>query len=91
MAAPNSYTVRMGMAECGVNDIDLFNDQTAAERLAEDLFGSSFETCLDKTHEELDADFKTYSELTQVQGQIRLLPGVKRNIKAFIQWVQDEF
>ena len=91
MAAPNSYTVRMGMAECGVNDIDLFNDQTAAERLAEDLFGGSFETCLDKTHEELDANFKTYSELTQVQGQIRLLPGVKRNIKAFIQWVQDEF
>ena len=91
MAVPISYTVRMEMAECGVNDVDLFNDQTAAQRLAEDLFGGSFETCLDKTHEELDADFKTYSELMQVQGQIHLLPGVKRNIKTFIQWVQDEF
>ena len=84
MAALNSYMVRMGMAECGVNDIDLFNDQTAAEHLAEDLFGGSFETCLDKTHEDLDASFKTYSELTQVQDQFRLLPGIKRNIKTFI-------
>ena len=65
MAAPVPYTVRMGMTECGVNDVDLFNGQTAAERLAEDLFDGAFETCLDKTHEELDADFKTYSDLTQ--------------------------
>ena len=84
------YTVRIGMVECGVDDIVLFNGQTAAARLAEDLFDDNFETCLDKTHEEIDADFKTYSDLSQTQGQIRLLPGVKRNIKAFIQWVRDE-
>ena len=26
---------------------------------------------MDKTHEELDSDFKSYSELTQAQGQTR--------------------
>jgi hypothetical protein len=35
-------------------------------------------------------EFKTHSDLTANQGQIRLLPGTKRNIKAFIQWARDE-
>lgn len=87
MAALVPYTVRIGMVECGVDDIVLFNGQTAAARLAEDLFDDNFETCLDKTHEEIDA---AYSDFSQAQGQIRLLPSVKRNIKAFIQWVRDE-
>jgi hypothetical protein len=45
---------------------------------------------MDKTHKDLDGDSKTYADLTQVQGKIRLLPGTKRNIKAFVQWVKDE-
>jgi hypothetical protein len=45
---------------------------------------------MDKGFTELDYEFKTYSELTINQGQVRLLPGTKRNIKAFIQWVREE-
>lgn len=46
---------------------------------------------MDKDFEELDADFKTFSSLNINQGQIRLHPGVKRNIKAFVQWTRDQF
>jgi hypothetical protein len=84
------FTVKEAMIGCGVNNVDEFLGDTPAFRLATDIFGDDFSTCMDKTFEELDGDFKTYSDLTQAQGQIRLLPGVKRNIKSFIQWVRDE-
>ena len=45
----------------------------------------------DKTFEELFEDFKSYSDLTQLQGQIRVLPIIKRNIKALIQWSQSQY
>lgn len=88
---PTVYTVSEAMAECGVNNVDLFEGKTQAERLASDLFSDDFHTCMDKTHGELDSDFKTYSDLTQTQGQIRITPGIKKNIKAFLQWSRDEY
>ena len=88
---PIVYTVRDAMVECGVNNTDIFDGKTPAQRLAEDLFSDDFSTCMDKTHEELDSDFKTYSDLTQAQGQIRITPGIKKNIKAFLQWSRDEY
>ena len=91
LPVPTVYTVREAMTECGVNDEDLFEDRTQSERLATDLFSDDFQTCMDKTHSELDSDFKTYSDLTQAQGQIRVTPGVKKNIKAFLQWTRDKY
>ena len=91
LQVPDMYTVREAMKECGVNDTDLFDEKNQTERLAADLFGDDFQTCMDKTHAELDSDFKTYSDLTQVQGQSRVTPGVKKNIKAFLQLVRDEY
>ncbi len=85
------YTVREAMAECGVNNVDQFEGRTQVERLAADLFSDDFYTCMDKTHGELDLDFKTYSDLTQTQGQIRVTPGIKKNIKAFLQWSRDKY
>ena len=85
-----TFTVREGMVSCGIDDAMAYHGETNAERMASDVFGDTFETCLDKSFEELDADFKTYSDLTVTQGQIRLSPGVKRNVRAFIQWVRDE-
>ena len=84
------FSLRDAMTACGVNDVDVFLGDTPAFRLATDIFGDDFTSFMDKTFEELDSDFKTYSALTQVQGKIRLLPGIKRNIKSFIQWVRDE-
>ena len=46
---------------------------------------------MDSTHEDLDDDLKSYSTLTSANGQIRLGPAQKKNIKAFIQWTRDQF
>jgi hypothetical protein len=84
------YTVYGAMVASGVNDDAIFDGDTPAVRIAADLFGDDFSTCMDKGMEELDAEFKSYSDLTINQGQIRLLPGTKRTIRAFIQWARDE-
>ena len=39
---------------------------------------------------QLNADLKLYSDMTVAEGRIRLNPRVKRNMKALIQWVNDE-
>ena len=49
----------------GVNDVDILLGDTPAFRLATDIFGDDFTTCMDKTFVELDSDFKTYPDLTQ--------------------------
>ena len=85
------HTVLDALVVCGVNDVVLFHSKSSAARLAIDIFIDTYESMKDKTFAELDVDFKPYSDLTALQGQIRLLPGVKRNNKSFIQWVQDQF
>jgi hypothetical protein len=85
------FTVRDAMIACGVNDVTLVDVDTPAQRIAANLFGDDFATCMDKSFEELDQEFKTYSDLTQLQGQIRLMPGTKRMVKAFIQqWPRNK-
>ena len=51
-----------------------------------ELFEDDFSSCVDKTYEESDEDLKSYSNLTFINGKIRLGPGQKKNIKDFIQW-----
>ena len=75
---------------CGVDNTALFMDQTQAQRIAEDIFDDVFMSCMDLTFKELDDHFKTYNDLTVAQGQIRLRPGTRKNIKAFVQWTRDE-
>ena len=87
MAAP--FTVLDAIAACGVDNAILFNGNTAAQRVATDIFDDDFETCMDKDLKELDEDLKSYSQLTLAQGQIRLQPGIKKRIRAFIQWSRD--
>ena len=43
-----------------------------------------------KTFEEVDSNLKNYLVLTLANGQIRLTPGQKNNLKAFIQWSRDQ-
>jgi hypothetical protein len=90
LTVPPAFIVYDGMVLCGVNDDAEFKGDTPAVRIASDLFGDDFATCMNKGFTELDYEFKTCCELTVNQGQVRLLPGTKRNIKAFIQWVRDE-
>ena len=87
--APPVYTVRDAMVLCGINNRDLYQGQTAAQRFATDIFSNSFNMCLDKSIEEVNTDIKQYSSLTQNQGQIRITPGNRQSIQAFMQWSRD--
>jgi hypothetical protein len=51
------------MAAFGVDHIALIQDKMQAQRLATDIFGNQFASCLDVTFKELDKHFKTYSDL----------------------------
>jgi hypothetical protein len=84
------FTVVDALIACGVNNAVLFMEQTQAQRIAGDIFDDTFNSCRDITFKELDEHFKTYFDLSLVQGQICLNPGVRKNIKAFVQWTRDE-
>ena len=90
MMLDDMLTVADAMAACGVDHDHLFMDETQTQRLASDIFGDEFSSCLDITFKELDDHFKTYSDLTVAQGQIRVRPGTRKNIKAFVQWTRDK-
>ena len=89
MAAAVPNTVLDSVITCGVNNVALFGGLTQAQRIASEIFDNDFESCRFKTNEEVKEDLKAYSTLTVAQGQIRLQPGVKRNLRAFIQWTKD--
>ncbi|KAI2503573.1 hypothetical protein MHU86_10860 [Fragilaria crotonensis] len=88
--ADEERTVLNALIACGVDNVTLFMGETAAQRIADDIFDNLFITCKDMTFKEMDDHFKTYSELSAAQGQIRVRPGVRKNIKAFVQWTRDE-
>jgi hypothetical protein len=84
------FSVEQAIIDCGVPINIMFNGSTQAQRIASDLFDDDFNSCIDKTNEELDEDFKDYSSLTVANGQIRLAPATKKNIKAFLQWTKHK-
>ena len=86
------HTIEEALTLCGVlNDTNniVFNRANAAARISSEVFSDSFTTCLDLKFTEIEDCWKTYSGLTVNQGQIRLRPGTKVNVKAFVQWVRD--
>ena len=84
------FQVLDALIACGVDNVGLFMEHTQAQRIAEDIFDELFSSYMDLTFKELDDHFKTYTDLTVAQGQIRLRPGTRKNIKAFVQWTRDE-
>ena len=60
MADLDVLTVVDAMIACGVDNDGLFMNETQAQRLASDIFGDQFTSCLDVTFKELDEHFKTY-------------------------------
>ena len=90
MVVPIMHAVEDAIILCGVNDSTAFNGATKAERIADDVFDDDFQSCMDKTIKELDEDLKSYSALTIGNGQIRLTPGNKRNIRGLMQWCRDK-
>ena len=85
------YTVYHMMLACECPIDRPHEGENQAQRIASELFLDDFNTCKDKTHEEVDDDLKSFSSLAVRNGQIVLRPIVKRNIKAFIQWTKDMY
>ncbi|CAJ1941173.1 unnamed protein product [Cylindrotheca closterium] len=90
-AIPPLFTVHDTMVICGINNATLFQGRTQAERIAYEIFSADFSTTMDISIDELNDELKTLAGMTAAQGQIRLMPGIKKNIRAFIQWCRDEF
>jgi hypothetical protein len=78
------FTLLQAMERCGL-------PANAAAAFATEVYMDDFETCKDITDEDLHDAFKTFSGLTVAQGQIRVLPGQKKKIKAFSHWVKDQY
>ena len=57
-------TVLQALEACGVDNISMFNGETAAWSLSDEIFSNTFESCVDKNQNKLDDDFKSYSTLT---------------------------
>ena len=64
---------------------------TDENTFATQIFMDNFTTCKYISNEDIDDTLKTFSILTITQGQIRLLPASKKNIKAFTQWTKAQF
>ena len=93
MATPDTnppFTLANTMFGCGITNAALFGKNTKTSRIATELFDDNFTSYLDKTYGKLDDSLNSYSTLTAAHGQIRLTPGNKKNIKAFIQWKWDQ-
>ena len=83
------FDVRGALALCGVDDAQVFQERTAAQRISNEVFLDDFNVCMDKTYEELKDELKIYSRLNLAEGRIRILPGVQNRIRAFMQWTRD--
>ena len=84
------FTLANAMFDCGIIDAELFDGDMKASRIATELFNNDFTLCMDKMYVKLYDDLKSYSTLTASHDKIRITPGHKKNIKAFIQWTRDQ-
>ena len=93
MNQPAINNIACSLMDCGIEIYSggvIWNGESASQRIADDVFNNSFNTCIDITFTELDDHWKTYSSLTVADGRIRLRPGTKVNIRAFVQWTRDK-
>ena len=79
------YTVLLAMNAC------VLTRENPDQTFSTEVFMDEFESCKDMSNEDLAESFKNLSGLTATQGQIRLIPAQKNKIKAFTQWVKDQF
>ena len=70
VAGSVQHTVLEALDLCGINNETSFQGHTTAELLETEIFIDTYESMKNKTFAELDADFKSYSDLTTTQGQI---------------------
>ena len=79
------FTVSNVTFICGIDSPMIFQADSQAMRISGGVFYDDLISCMDKVVKELNDDLKSYSTLTAANGQIRLNPGQKNNVQAFIQ------
>ena len=69
---PPTFTVLDAMVSCGIpNDGAQFEGQTPAQRIAEQVFMNTFESCIDKTKDELSDDLSLKGRCCQFSVELR--------------------
>ena len=79
MAAPVHIpinNVRGLLVTCGVNDQDIYQNQTPAQRMAAEMFADDLETFMEVSNQEISDNLKAYGELSVAQGRLRFAVGV---------------
>ena len=66
-------------------------DEEKAETISDELFDSSFQSCIDKTDEELKDNFKSFTSIAIQSGGLRFKPKHKARIEAFTSWVKHQY
>ena len=84
-------TVRSLLVMAGVNDTDLYQNMTPAERMAEEMFGNDMESFLDINNKKIIEDMNSYGELSVAQGRLRYHVGVRNSILGMACWVRHEY
>ena len=85
---PQRYTVLDNIVACGISGvIDRALNTSPAQRIASEMFNNSFSSCLSMSDSDIRGYLKTFNELPQAQGQVRMMPGAQRNIRAFVQFI----
>ena len=90
----NIFSIEDALILCGVSQtpgVVAVDRKSDAERMANEIFSNQFESCKDMSYKDITDDLKTYSTLTVNEGRIRLMVRMKKNIRALLQWVKDEF
>ena len=90
----NIFSIEDALILCGVSQtpgVVAVDRKSDAERMANEIFSNQFESCKDMSCKDITDDLKTYSTLTVNEGRIRLTIRKKKNIRALLQWVKDEF
>ena len=90
-AAAPPQIVLDAMIACGCDNAVMWNGETAATRIASNVFDDDFSSCMDNSFDDLDQDLKSYASLTAANGQICLNPKAKKQIQGFINGAEIIF
>ena len=64
MAAAVPHRVSEAMIVIETNNARLFNGQIQVKRIAQSIFDDDFQSCIDKSNDDIDDDLKTWPNLT---------------------------
>ena len=76
---------------CGVPDLPLYDGQSPAQRISNEIFEDDFITCKSISKDELYDSLVSYSKLTAANGRITLNPLIKKRLLAMVEWANGMY